>query len=64
MGNQRTAGRLLKHLAAMGVVTETGPDEYCRNGLSAALGMARYNDAWQSTYALNDSDSRPYPNLV
>ncbi|KAJ1715841.1 O-methyltransferase [Aspergillus flavus] len=47
--DEHLLGRLLKHLAAMGVVTETGPDEYCRNGLSTALGMARYNDAWQST---------------
>ncbi|KAK6838832.1 hypothetical protein RU639_000482 [Aspergillus parasiticus] len=47
--DEHLLGRLLKHLAAMGVVTETGPDEYCRNGLSTALGMTRYSDAWQST---------------
>ncbi|KAH8429529.1 uncharacterized protein LDX57_007191 [Aspergillus melleus] len=38
-------GRLLKHLGAMGVVVETGFDEYRRNGFSTALAMPRYSDA-------------------
>ncbi|KAJ5787090.1 hypothetical protein N7457_002080 [Penicillium paradoxum] len=39
-------GRIMKHLAAMGVFVETGRDEYGRNGLTTALAIKRFNDAW------------------
>lgn len=35
----------MKHLGAMGVVVETGFDEYRCNGFSTALAMPRYSDA-------------------
>ncbi|KAL3478271.1 S-adenosyl-L-methionine-dependent methyltransferase [Aspergillus californicus] len=38
--------RLLKHLGAMGVIRETGPDEYRRNGFSTSLSAKRYSDAY------------------
>ncbi|KAL3458363.1 S-adenosyl-L-methionine-dependent methyltransferase [Aspergillus heterothallicus] len=38
--------RLLKHLAAMGVIKETGPDTYRRNGFSTSLSAKRYSDAY------------------
>ncbi|KAJ5770121.1 uncharacterized protein N7511_002172 [Penicillium nucicola] len=38
--------RILKHLCAMGVILETGPNEYRRTGLSISLAMKRYNDAY------------------
>ncbi|RAL10943.1 S-adenosyl-L-methionine-dependent methyltransferase [Aspergillus homomorphus CBS 101889] len=39
-------GRLMKHLAAMGVILETGKDEYSPNGLSKTLTVERYSDAF------------------
>ncbi|KAL3447643.1 S-adenosyl-L-methionine-dependent methyltransferase [Aspergillus insuetus] len=38
--------RLLKHLGAMGVIKETGPDTYRRNGFSTSLSAKRYSDAY------------------
>ncbi|RAL08720.1 o-methyltransferase [Aspergillus homomorphus CBS 101889] len=38
--------RILKHLAAMGVIKETGPDEYRRTGFSISMQSARYSDAY------------------
>ncbi|KAJ5614880.1 hypothetical protein N7528_008534 [Penicillium herquei] len=38
--------RLLKHLAAVDVVVETGLDQYSRNGLTKTLSIKRYSDAW------------------
>ncbi|KAL3260276.1 hypothetical protein ABHI18_004719 [Aspergillus niger] len=38
--------RILKHLAAMGVITETGPDEYRRTGFSIAMMSNRYSDSY------------------
>ncbi|KAL2869497.1 S-adenosyl-L-methionine-dependent methyltransferase [Aspergillus lucknowensis] len=38
--------RLLKHLATMGVIKETGPDTYRRNGFSSSLSAKRYSDAY------------------
>ncbi|KAL2797363.1 S-adenosyl-L-methionine-dependent methyltransferase [Aspergillus keveii] len=38
--------RLLKHLAAMGVIKETDPDTYRRNGFSTSLSAKRYSDAY------------------
>ncbi|PYI09277.1 o-methyltransferase [Aspergillus sclerotiicarbonarius CBS 121057] len=38
--------RILKHLAAMGVITEAGPDEYRRTGFSISMGSPRYSDAY------------------
>ncbi|KAH8432816.1 putative O-methyltransferase [Aspergillus melleus] len=38
--------RILKHLAAMGAITETGPDEYRRTGFSTAMSSPRYSDAY------------------
>lgn len=42
----RTAARILKHLAAMGVITETGPDVYRRTGFSTSLISQRYSDGY------------------
>ncbi|KAL2812683.1 S-adenosyl-L-methionine-dependent methyltransferase [Aspergillus cavernicola] len=39
-------GRLTKHLAAMGVITETGCDEYCSTGFSKVLTVEKYSDAF------------------
>ncbi|KAB8235889.1 S-adenosyl-L-methionine-dependent methyltransferase [Aspergillus alliaceus] len=39
-------GRLLKHLAALGVVVETGPDEYRASGFSTALAIPCYGEAF------------------
>ncbi|GLA63131.1 hypothetical protein AtubIFM54640_004270 [Aspergillus tubingensis] len=38
--------RILKHLAAMGVITETGPDEYRRTGFSMSMMCNRYSDSY------------------
>ncbi|CAI7623543.1 unnamed protein product [Penicillium viridicatum] len=38
--------RILKHLCAMGVILETGPNEYRRTGISISLSLQRYNDAY------------------
>ncbi|EAW11089.1 o-methyltransferase [Aspergillus clavatus NRRL 1] len=38
--------RVLKHLSSMGVVKETGPDEYRRTGFSTALSSSRYSGAF------------------
>lgn len=38
--------RILKHLSAMGVIIETGPDEYRRTGFSISLMSERYSDAY------------------
>ncbi|KAL4920630.1 S-adenosyl-L-methionine-dependent methyltransferase [Aspergillus aurantiobrunneus] len=39
-------GRLMKHLAAMGVITETECDEYCSTGFSKVLTVEKYSDAF------------------
>ncbi|KAJ5587182.1 uncharacterized protein N7459_002947 [Penicillium hispanicum] len=39
-------GRIMKHLATMGVLVETNADEYTRNGLTTTLAIKRYSDAW------------------
>ncbi|KAL4998619.1 S-adenosyl-L-methionine-dependent methyltransferase [Aspergillus recurvatus] len=38
--------RLMKHLAAMGVITETRCDEYCPTGFSKALTVEKCSDAF------------------
>ncbi|KAJ5728130.1 o-methyltransferase [Penicillium malachiteum] len=38
--------RLMKHLCAMGVIIETGPDEYLRTGYSISLMAERFSDAY------------------
>ncbi|OJJ78945.1 uncharacterized protein ASPGLDRAFT_70426 [Aspergillus glaucus CBS 516.65] len=38
--------RLLKHLAAMGVIGEAGPDLYCRTGFTIALCSEKYSDGF------------------
>ncbi|CAI7669482.1 unnamed protein product [Penicillium manginii] len=38
--------RILKHLCAMGVILETGPDEYRRTGFSISLMSERFSDAY------------------
>lgn len=38
--------RLMKHLAAMGVITETGCDEYCPTSFSKVLTVEKYSDAF------------------
>lgn len=40
------SARILKHLAAMGVITETGPDEYRRTGFSMSMMCNRYSDSY------------------
>ncbi|PYH92255.1 S-adenosyl-L-methionine-dependent methyltransferase [Aspergillus ellipticus CBS 707.79] len=37
--------RIMKHLAAVGVVAETGLDQYARNGVSQTLSCTKYSDA-------------------
>ncbi|KAL2815093.1 S-adenosyl-L-methionine-dependent methyltransferase [Aspergillus granulosus] len=39
-------GRIMKHLAAMGVITETGSDEYRPTGFSKVLTVDKYSDAF------------------
>ncbi|KAI2725959.1 hypothetical protein CBS147332_2846 [Penicillium roqueforti] len=39
-------GRLMKHLAAMGTITETGYNEYSPTGFSKVLTVERYSDAF------------------
>ncbi|OQE29095.1 hypothetical protein PENFLA_c004G01297 [Penicillium flavigenum] len=39
-------GRLMKHLAAIGTITETGYNEYCPTGFSKVLTVERYSDAF------------------
>jgi hypothetical protein len=36
----------MKHLAAVGAVTEAGLDLYARNGFSTTLSSTRYSDAF------------------
>ncbi|KAL2801702.1 hypothetical protein BJX63DRAFT_426569 [Aspergillus granulosus] len=38
--------RIMKHLAAMGVITETGRDEYSATGFSKVLTVEKYSDAF------------------
>ncbi|RAH68369.1 o-methyltransferase [Aspergillus aculeatinus CBS 121060] len=38
--------RILKHLAAMGVIKESGPNEYRRTGFSISMQSPRYSDAY------------------
>ncbi|PWY79169.1 o-methyltransferase [Aspergillus heteromorphus CBS 117.55] len=38
--------RILKHLNANGVITETGPDEYRRTGFTISMCSPRYSDAY------------------
>ncbi|OJJ43620.1 hypothetical protein ASPZODRAFT_169288 [Penicilliopsis zonata CBS 506.65] len=38
--------RILKHLAAMGVIKETGADEYCSTGFSKTMSIERFSDAY------------------
>ncbi|PYH44716.1 o-methyltransferase [Aspergillus saccharolyticus JOP 1030-1] len=44
--NPGVLARILKHLTAMGVIKETGPDEYRRTGFSIAMQSPRYSDAY------------------
>ncbi|RAK74626.1 o-methyltransferase [Aspergillus fijiensis CBS 313.89] len=44
--SQVMLSRILKHLAAMGVIKETGPDEYRRTGFSISMQSPRYSDAY------------------
>ncbi|RAH84305.1 o-methyltransferase [Aspergillus japonicus CBS 114.51] len=44
--SQVMLARVLKHLAAMGVIKETGPDEYRRTGFSISMQSPRYSDAY------------------
>ncbi|RAH45290.1 o-methyltransferase, partial [Aspergillus brunneoviolaceus CBS 621.78] len=44
--SQGILSRILKHLAAMGVIKETGPDEYRRTGFSISMQSPRYSDAY------------------
>ncbi|KAL4795782.1 S-adenosyl-L-methionine-dependent methyltransferase [Aspergillus venezuelensis] len=39
-------GRLMKHIAAMGVITETGRDEYKSTNFSKVLTVEKYSDAF------------------
>ncbi|KAJ5731622.1 uncharacterized protein N7483_006130 [Penicillium malachiteum] len=39
--------RILKHLGAMGVLFETGTDEYCATNLSSTLAVDKYSDGYR-----------------
>ena len=43
-------GRLLKHLAAMGTIYETGSNEYVSTPLSKALREPIYRDAYPTMF--------------
>lgn len=45
-------GRLLKHLAAMGTIYETGPNEYVPTPLSKALREPVYRDAYPTMFVI------------
>lgn len=45
-------GRLLKHLAAMGSIYETGPNEYVPTPVSKALKEPIYRDAYPTMFVL------------
>ena len=36
----------MKHLGAMGVIVETGLDEYRRNGFAMTMAIAKYSDGF------------------
>ena len=55
--NGRTA-RLLKHLAAMGSIHETGPNEYVSTPFSKALKEPIYRDAYPTMYCRSTSPTR------
>lgn len=40
----------MKHLAAMGVIKETGPDEYVPTNLSRTLASPKYADGFPCMY--------------
>lgn len=42
--------RILKHLCAMGVIYETGPNEYRRTGIASSLSLEQYSDAYPCMY--------------
>ncbi|KAL3462053.1 S-adenosyl-L-methionine-dependent methyltransferase [Aspergillus heterothallicus] len=42
-------GRIMKHLAAMGVITQTGSDEFSSTGFSNVLTVDKYSDAFPLT---------------
>ncbi|KAJ5115004.1 hypothetical protein NUU61_000763 [Penicillium alfredii] len=44
--DRKLVARHLKHLGAMGVIIETGPDEYRRTGFSTLLSLQRYSDGF------------------
>ena len=48
-------GRLLKHLAAMGTIYETGSNEYVPTPLSKALKEPIYRDAYPTMFVLPTS---------
>lgn len=57
----------MKHLAAMGVIVETGLDEYRRNGFSTSLAIERYSDGFPCMCVLFSSLSlslSPPPSLA
>ncbi|KAK0513545.1 hypothetical protein JMJ35_003909 [Cladonia borealis] len=44
--------RILKHLAAMGTIYETGPDQYCPTPVSKALSMQVHRDGFPTSFDL------------
>ena len=50
-------GRLLKHLAAMGSIYETGPNEYVPTPFSKALQEPIYRDAYPTMYCFSKCNS-------
>ncbi|KAJ5149650.1 hypothetical protein N7448_001228 [Penicillium atrosanguineum] len=44
--DNKLISRILKHLCAVGVILETGPNEYRRTGMSTSLMSQRYSDAY------------------
>jgi hypothetical protein len=45
----------MKHLAAMGVITETGCDEYLPTSFSKMLTVEKYSNAFPLMYATTES---------
>lgn len=47
----------MKHLAAMGAIFETGPDEYSPTGFSKTLTVEKYSDAFPLMYATQPTNN-------
>lgn len=52
--------RLLKHLAAMGVIAEAGQDLYRRTGFTIALCSEKYSDGFPLMYVYANRGTFPF----